>query len=1786
MLNQTSTTAIARTLLLAGILLAVTVLAARTFLPAFAQENQMDETISYDENDTEPVATYAASDPEGEGVTWKVTDPDATDAAADHLDFDITDGRLTFKNPPDFEAPAGGARDDSNTYRATITVADTSNDMVPHEWTVTVNVMNVNEPGVVSLSHPQPKEGTQLTATLSDDDGPITGADSGDDNNAETLTDNASTTWRWYRSESKEGPWGMPLATSTINSEHTNIRTPEPEDANHYLRATAMYYDDQEPDQMRVAHGISDNKVEMKEYVNTDPMFRDDDDTDMVSQIVMSVPEDESLEEGDSVGQPVTATDIGQGGTQEVLTYRITGGDEDDLFTIDPASGQLKLAAATEPILDFEHTRGDNSLEVQVTAMDPSGLTGMATVTINVTPVNEAPNIVEDVTTRTYTENGTDFVLRYTADDEDTDDPPTSLSWNLSGRDAADFNITPTGPSGELTFKSPPNYEAPVDSGSNNVYNLVVEVEDAAGNKDTRSVTVTVENDEDPWDINLTSHPQPEVGQAITVTLADDDVTGRVTWNWDIGNETATSSQVTGKTASYTPRVAGSLTVTATYHNSFGDVTRTESLASPPRVQDRPADDDKPNFDAENGDRSIEENQIGPVPGNPINAFDPDDPTLLYTLGGRDASAFTLQGRTNGQLVVAEGTELDHELKETYSLTITATDPTGSSDRAIQNVTITVTDVPENPEFTAGKTAISYAENGRGIVETYKASDDENNDESPRIPLVWSLEPGFDDADVFQLSNNGVLTFTNPPNFEAATGSGTTMNDYVVTVGVSDSEDDATADETLVVVVSVTNLEEPGVVTGLPAQPKVEVSMTVTLTDDDGPVEDQADGDDGDDDPKTITNNASTTWQWSRSRSRSSGWTPIVATSTSNMDVNTNTRTPEAGDVGHYLRATAMYSDGEGDSKVAHGISTRVVLAKEYINTVPMFRDDDDGEEGSQITMEVNEDDSLEAGDPVGQPVTATDTGPAGSQEILVYTLDLETGDGGNGADQDLFTIDSSTGQLKLAGTATLNYEEPSDGGAGNDYEVRVKAIDPSNASSTALVTIVVKPVKEAPEIATAMGGANLASTSTPENNATTSLSSYTAEDDETDNNGLTWMKSGADEAMFSLCTSDTTTSDCGDVNAENSGSNIVYLWFKPSDFEARADSGGNNVYDVTITVTDGDEMTDVRHVEVEITNAEEGGAVTLSNLQPEVGVQIRAELSDLDGGESGETWKWESSAETSNCNNAGTWSDLRATSSTYTPIEADAGKCLRATVSYTDNADIDSEDDNQTDCDESESDCKEQVSEYPVQAKRDTNATPQFSDQDTTREGKQTVRYIRENHPADDRDVVVDGEGSNSRVNPDPDPVTASDADGALTTPNAVPADVLTYSLSGTDERSFVIHPESGQITVKEKVGLDYETKKTYTVVVTATDSSLASDSITVTINVVDHNEPPFVTERGLSVTGPAAVSYEENGSAVVASYSATGPDATGASLTLEGTDRNLFSLSQSGELTFNASPNFESPADQGGDNNYSLIVRAAMGSLADTQNVTITVENVDEPGTVRVQSLGGEVKVGVEQTAELDDGDEETNVTWQWASGPSDTGPWTAIAGATNNTYTPVEGDVGNHLLVTATYDDPLGSGKQVGAVSLDPVEAESTTGTPGSLELTPTSQLTVDDTVTATLTDPDNPTNQVWLWQRSADGSTNWSNISGATSASYTTTAADAGNYLRATVTYDDSSGTGLTLDASTSSAVKLHRYDGNSDGEIQRSEVIDAIEDYLFPADPTNPTTTRDEVIEVIELYLFP
>ena len=71
--------------------------------------------------------------------------------------------------------------------------------------------------------------------------------------------------------------------------------------------------------------------------------------------------------------------------------------------------------------------------------------------------------------------------------------------------------------------------------------------------------------------------------------------------------------------------------------------------------------------------------------------------------------------------------------------------------------------------------------------------------------------------------------------------------------------------------------------------------------------------------------------------------------------------------------------------------------------------------------------------------------------------------------------------------------------------------------------------------------------------------------------------------------------------------------------------------------------------------------------------------------------------------------------------------------------------------------------------------------------------------------------------------PVAASDAEN----------DTLVYTLGGTDAASFDIVRSSGQL--QTKAALDYETKSSYSVTVTATDSARLSAEVAVTISVTD---------------------------------------------------------------------------------------------------------------------------------------------------------------------------------------------------------------------------------------------------------------------------------------------------------------------------------------------------------------
>ena len=64
-----------------------------------------------------------------------------------------------------------------------------------------------------------------------------------------------------------------------------------------------------------------------------------------------------------------------------------------------------------------------------------------------------------------------------------------------------------------------------------------------------------------------------------------------------------------------------------------------------------------------------------------------------------------------------------------------------------------------------------------------------------------------------------------------------------------------------------------------------------------------------------------------------------------------------------------------------------------------------------------------------------------------------------------------------------------------------------------------------------------------------------------------------------------------------------------------------------------------------------------------------------------------------------------------------------------------------------------------------------------------------------------------------------------------------------------------------------------------------------------------------------------------------------------LTGTDAALFTLdTDTGELTFTTAPDFESPADNGTNNVYDVIVTVSDGSKTDVQSLAITVTNEND--------------------------------------------------------------------------------------------------------------------------------------------------------------------------------------------------------------------------------------------------
>ena len=98
----------------------------------------------------------------------------------------------------------------------------------------------------------------------------------------------------------------------------------------------------------------------------------------------------------------------------------------------------------------------------------------------------------------------------------------------------------------------------------------------------------------------------------------------------------------------------------------------------------------------------------------------------------------------------------------------------------------------------------------------------------------------------------------------------------------------------------------------------------------------------------------------------------------------------------------------------------------------------------------------------------------------------------------------------------------------------------------------------------------------------------------------------------------------------------------------------------------------------------------------------------------------------------------------------------------------------------------------------------------------------------------------------------------------------------------------------------------------------------------------------------------------------------------------------------------------------------------------MTINVNNVDEDGKVSLSWTKPHVGTEIEASLTDPDGD-VSGVTWQWAKSDTRRGQLHRHQhGATSATYTPVAADKHKYLRATATYTDPLGSGKKASSAA----------------------------------------------------------------------------------------------------------------------------------------------------------
>ena len=999
------------------------------------------------------------------------------------------------------------------------------------------------------------------------------------------------------------------------------------------------------------------------------------------------------------------------------------------LFSIDQETGQITTKARLDRESLSDNTPTAYAYTVVVRATDPSGGVGDATLTIHVLDVDEVPQLTGPAAL-TYFENSiatAPFLLDrdldtadvqealYRATDNDLDDDTglntdlTQIQWELTGPDAGRFQfgnstVTYTNSTGiadlttagtppvttpatatapALQFRSAPNVEAPADVGGvragDNIYEITVRAWDGDWLIGSRDVTIRVADTDDAGTVTL-SHIQPQQGTEITATLNDPDgVSGRVSWQWYDAAGASVGDEISGATsATFTPPdtgdgSSGTLSVKATYEDrgSLG--------------QERTAMMDTAN--------TVRTNPITDATG------ENDDPTFYKDTVDGDPIDLTING---GELVSAN---------ETMSYVRYVLE--GQHPRNVRNSELAAREydgtVADNNVAAAVKVFDGYY-----ATEANKNADPPvlTADENGRENLQFDLSGP--DAKYFAIRNDesptdqrGLITTKRALDFE-------TKSTYTVTVTATDPA--GATDMATVTINALDQAEIEGVpgdekrvwvdegdfqIDSLNAQNPPDTSLgglkwsLLTADEPTGiPGNNRNDVRSVDCQFDEDNENLCDDFRFSRFHTTTTNLLFAIGTGEDHdapdfedpQDVDGISGETSAGetldaagqeamDNVYQVRVRVAFATLRSDGEENHPnpesdeMDERTYVVRVVdVDEEPSFSGDD-----SDQSIDENSDDDLPAiaiNRDVGGSVTATDpedTSMPDPDKKLTFTLDLPAGY------TNMFHIVHSTGEILTQ--SRIDYEAldlEEQGIPGGQYKtisgVTITVADSFNPeaysdnrfepvahTATIPVSINIRDLNETPTAAQPLTIAGDAAVSDyAENQEDTTVGTYMVSGDNAAD--ATWSLSGADMALF-------------DLDADGQEATLKFM--DAPDFEMPADADTNNMYMVTIEVMytddEGEVDTDTRDVTITVTNVEEDGMVALDTESPVVDGEVTATLSDLDGSISKVSWTWQTSSDDATWSTATGEATDAVTTSTYMPVEADAGRYLRATASYTD---------------------------------------------------------------------------------------------------------------------------------------------------------------------------------------------------------------------------------------------------------------------------------------------------------------------------------------------------------------------------------------------------------------------------------------------------------------------------------------------------------------------------------------